>query len=144
MKILLAVLLVAAIGVSAYFYFSKKQEHFSANIQQELIIGKWKIDSLDVSRTTDSSANLIGIILAASDSNLHRYEYDFRKDGSIYETLNGTPRDTSHYEFAANKLLSIWSNRDTTKTNWTINKLDSLALVIQEKDSTVFSFFKLK
>ena len=144
MKILLAVLLVAAIGASAYFYFSKKQKHSSANIQQELIVGKWKIDSLDVSRTTDSSANLIGIILAASDSDLHKYVYDFRKDGSIYEILNGRVKDTSHYEFAGDKGLAVWRNADTTKTSWTINKLDSTSLIVREKDSTIFSFSKLK
>ena len=137
MKKMFIVLLIAAAGAGAYFYFSYKQKH-SANNQQELIIGKWKIDSVDAVRSKDSSIRFV----SAADSNLRKYEFEFDKQGSVIKNMNGT-QDSSHYKFDDNDLL-VWNDADTSKITWTINKLHSLNLVIQSKDSSVFSFRKIK
>lgn len=142
MKTIFIVLLIAALGAGAYLYFSKKQNLSSAD-PKELIVGKWKIDSLDLSRSKDTSFNLIALIFAAGDSNLQKYQFEFTRDGSIIEDNHGKSGDTSYYKFASDKELLVWDKRDSSKTKWTINKLDSLQLLIQSKDSTVFSFRKL-
>ena len=137
MKTIFIVLLIAALGAGAYFYFSKKQKTPAAD-PKELIVGKWKIDSLNLDRSHDSS---LAFALLALDSNLHRYEFEIDK-GLVIQTLNGKAEDTSHYEFTDNKQLLLWGKTDTSKTKWTINKLDSLRLVVQDKDSVIFSFKK--
>ena len=142
MKTIFIVLLIAALGAAAYFYFSKKQKPSSAD-PKELIVGKWKIDSLDISRSKDTSFNLIALIFAAGDSNLHKYEFEFTRDGSIIEDNQGKPGDTSYYQFASDKELLVWDKKDNAKTNWAINKLDSLQLVVQSKDSTFLSFERI-
>jgi len=142
MKTIFIVLLIAALGAGAYFYFNKKQKPSSAD-PKELIVGKWKIDSLDISRSKDTSPNLIALIFAAGDSNLHKYQFEFTRDGSIIEDNLGKPGDTSYYQFANDKELLVWDKKDSSKTKWAINKLDSAQLLVQSKDSTVFSFRKI-
>jgi len=142
MKTIFIVLLIAALGAGAYFYFSKKPKA-SITDPKELIVGKWKIDSLDISRSKDSSVNLIALIFAAADSNLHKYQFEFTSNGSIIEDNQGKPGDTSYYQFANDKELLVWDKKDSSKTKWTINKLDSLQLLVQSKDSSVFSFRKI-
>ena len=139
MKTIFVVLLLAVLGAGTYFYFGKKKNHSPAD-PKELIVGKWKIDSCNISRSKDSSLALAFITL---DSNLHKYDFEIDKKGLIIQTLDGKTEDTTHYEFANDTLLLLWDKTDTAKTKWTINKLDSLNLVVQDKDSTVFSFRRL-
>jgi len=143
MKTIFIVLLVAVLGAGAYFYFSNKQKTSSPN-PKVLIAGKWKIDSLDISKTKDSSGVVLALILAASDSNLHKYQFDIDSSGLIVQSLNGKTGDTSHYQFTTDKELLVWSKSDSAKIKWTISKLDSLNLIVQDKDSTVFSFRRVK
>ena len=138
MKTIFVVLLIAAFGAGAYFYFTKKQKS-SPPGPKELIVGKWKIDSFNLERSHDSS---LAFALLALDSNLHCYEFEIGK-GLVIQTLNGKEEDTSHYEFTDDKQLLLWNKTDTSKTKWTINKLDSLSLVVQDKDSTVFCFERI-
>jgi hypothetical protein len=144
MKSILIVLLLAAGGAAIYYFLirNKPEKHEQKNA--ELIVGQWKIDSLDISHTKDSSANLIGIILASSDSNLHRYIYNVDSSGLVVETLNGKPTDTSYYKFTDEKNLLAWSSSDTSKTKWEVSHLDSARMELRQTDSTVFSFSKLR
>ena len=137
MKPIFIVLLLAALGAGVYLYFSQKQK--SSTDPKELIAGKWKIDSVNLSHTRDSS---FALVFVALDSNLHKYQFEIDK-GLIIQSLNGKTEDTSHYEFAGDRQLLLWSKNDDAKTKWTINKLDSLNMVVQDKDSTVFSFKKI-
>jgi hypothetical protein len=137
MKTIFIVLLLAALGAGAYFYFSQKQK--LSTDPKELIAGKWKIDSVNLSHTRDSS---LALAFVASDSNLHKYQFEIDK-GLIIQTLDGKTEDTSHYEFTNERHLLVWSKTDTVKTKWTIDKLDSLQMVVRDKDSTVFSFKKI-
>jgi hypothetical protein len=143
MKKVFIVLLIAAIGAGVYYYYSKKSKPFTQKDFKELIVGKWKIDSLDISRSRDSTLNIIALVLIASDSNLRRYEFDFQKNGLVTEGLDGKAGDTSYYVFETDNELLAWTKSDTVKTKWTIGKLDSANLVLQSKDSTIFSFRKI-
>ena len=143
MKIVFIVLLIAAVGAGVYYYFSKKQNIHSST-SRDLIVDKWRIDSLVINKTGDSSVKSREGILNWVDSSLKKYEFEFRKDSLVLQTINGKTEDTSHYEFADGKNILIWSNRDSTKTKWNISKLDSTELVVKDQDSAVFYFQRIK
>ncbi|MFI5187693.1 MAG: hypothetical protein ACHQF0_13260 [Chitinophagales bacterium] len=144
MKKIFIVLLIAAIGVGVYFYLSQKQNVSTPN-STELIIGKWKVDSLVTPNPADSSLKTrTGWIHAFFDTSLDKYDFEFRKDSLIIQTQDQKIQDTSHYEFTDDKDLLIWSNGDTVKTKWNIDKLDSTAMVVKDKDSSVFYFRRIK
>lgn len=144
MKIVVIVLLIAAIGAGTYLYFGKKQHSSSAN-SRELIRGKWRIDSLVINRLSDSSQKFQeGWIHSFFDSTLKMSEFEFNKNGLVVRTFNGKPEDSSHYEFATGKGLLIWGNTDTAKSKFLLGSLDSSTLVIQDPDSTRFYFKKLR
>jgi hypothetical protein len=138
-KIILAVILLAAAGGGIYYLLKKPQSQLTVN--KELITGKWKINSLDLSRTKDSSLALLFVV---TDSNLYDYEFDIDTRGLVIQRLNGVVEDTTHYEFTTGNELLLWARADSAKTKWVINKLDSLNMVLRDKDSTVFSFQKVK
>ena len=141
-KTILAVILVAAIGGAAYWLLQTKEHpRIGSPINKELVTGKWKIDSLDVSRTKDSSIALAFLVV---DSNLNKYEFEIDKKGLIIQSFNGVVEDTSHYKFTSDNQLLVWTKADSVKTKWTINKLDSIRMVVHDTDSTEFSFRKIK
>ncbi len=144
MKNVFIVLLVAAIGAGVYYYFNQKQKPPSSN-SKELILGKWKIDSLVLSQAIDSSSKpWEGFLRKFLDSSLSKYEFEFRKDSLVFQTLNGKIQDTGYYEFDDNKNVLLRDNNDTAKTKWMISKLDTSSLVVQDTDSARFFFKKIK
>jgi hypothetical protein len=58
MKNVFIVLLIAAVGAGVYFYFSNKQKTSTFNSEQ-LIIGKWKIDSITFRKDTSIASKLL-------------------------------------------------------------------------------------
>ena len=141
-KIILAVILVAAAGGATYYLLQKKKHpDLGSRVNKELVTGKWKIDSLDISRTKDSS---IALALLVVDSNLNKYEFEIDKKGLIIQSFNGVVEDTSNYKFTSDNQLLVWTKADSAKNTWTINKLDSIRMVVHDTDSTVFSFRKIK
>jgi hypothetical protein len=143
MKNVFIVLLVAAVGAGVYFYFSKKQKTSSSS-SKELILGKWKMDSLAENEAGDSLSKFQVGLIHSIDSSLKNYEFEFRKDSLILQTLNGKIQDTSHYEIAGTRNLLIWSNNDTAKVRWNIDKLDSTILIVKDQDSASFYFQRVK
>ncbi len=144
MKNVFIVLLIAAIGAGVYYYFNQKQKPYSSD-SKELILGKWKIDSLVLSQAIDSSSKpWEGFLRKFLDSSLSKYEFEFRKDSLVFQTLNGKIQDTGYYEFADNKNVLLRDNNDTAKTKWMISKLDTSSLVVQDTDSARFFFKKIK
>ena len=143
MKKVFIVLLIAAIGAGVYYYYTRKSKPLAQKNFKELIVGKWKIDSLDISRSKDSSLNVIALVLIAGDSNLHRYEFEFEKNGLITEGLDGKSGDTSYYVFETDNELLAWAKDDTAKTKWTIDKLDTANLIMRSRDSTIFFFRRI-
>ena len=143
MKNVFIVLLIAAIGGGVYYYFNHKQKTFPQN-SKELIVGNWKVDSLVTGNTNDSlSESMDGFMLNMRDSSPGKYEFEFREDNLVIQTLNGKTRDTTYYQLADKNIL-LWSNSDTAKIKWTINKLDSSDLAVQDIDSAKFFFKKVK
>jgi hypothetical protein len=143
MKLAIIVLLIAAIGGGVYYYFTQKK-HRSSSHSNELILGKWKIDSLSIIKSKELSADKLLSKLAVADSNCNRYEFEFSKNNSIYQNLDGKAKDTSHYELVDEKNILIWNGKDSSKTKFGINQLDSAKLVVQDKDSVLVTFKKVK
>jgi hypothetical protein len=142
MKILFIVLLVAAIGAGAYFYFSGKQKTSTSN-SKELIVGKWKVDSVVENKGSDSSNRFAGLIHFI-DSSIKNYEFDFRSDSLVFQTNNGQIKDTSFYELTNNKTILLWDKKDTSREKWMIDKLDTSNFVILDADSARFFLKRMK
>ncbi len=141
-KTILAVILVAAIGGAAYWLLQKKKQNAVIGFKQEQIIGKWKLDSL--AQGKDSASLFVGI-MGMIDSNIMKYDYDFRKEGIVVKFLKDTvQKDTTHYELKkANQL--IWKEQgDSTGQSLAITTLNTDSLVLKTKDSTIIYFKKAK
>ena len=136
-KIILAVILLAAAGGIVYYFLQNKKTS-SYSIQKELIIGKWKMNSLHEGK---DSANLFVGIMGMIDSNLFHYDYDFRKDGDILKLLkDSVQKDISFYEWTKQDVL-VWKEKgDSIGEPLTIAKLTTDSLVLQTKDSTTIYF----
>jgi hypothetical protein len=139
MKKVFIVLLIAAVGVGVYFYFSKKQKISSVN-SSELIVGKWKVDSLVFKKDTSIAGNLFSHLF---DSSLNKYEVEFRKDSLILKTYEGRVEDTSRYQFSNDTTLFISSINDGDKEMWNITRLDSSVMIARDKDSAAFYFKRI-
>jgi hypothetical protein len=142
MKSVFIVLLVAAIGVGVYYYFSQKQKTNSSD-SKELILGNWKIDSI-VDKGAEPSRSRDGLSLAFLDSSLGKSEFEFKKDVLIFQSLNGKMKDTSEYEFIDDKIFLIWNTGDTAKAKWNIKKLDSAVLILKDQDSASYYFQRMR
>ncbi len=139
-------LLVAAIGGGAYYFFTKNKPlaQVAKPTSQELITGHWKIDSLDYKGGKDSSLNVLALFFALKDSALYKAEFEFNKDGYLFEKENKNVTDTTNYQLANDSTLITWSAKDSVKTNWKIKTLDTTALTISVKDSLTYFLRKVK
>ena len=146
-KLILAVILVAAVGGVAYYLLQKKkQDNPVTTIDKELVIGKWKIDSL-VSQK-DSTKDGLALLLFAMDSNARKQVYDFQTNGRVFVSLpNDTlsKKDTSSFAWGKDKEL-LWKDNysDSTSESMTVIKLDKKDLVLLSADSTLIYFKKVK
>lgn len=143
-NVIVAVLLIAATGAGIYFlFFNKKKSGIAGNeIQKELIVGKWKLDSL--SQVKDSAKLFTGLA-AMIDSNFKNYTYQFRKDGKVLRFLkDNVQKDSSRYEWTDKDHLLFKEQIDSTGTNFIVSKLNKDGLVLELKDSSVAYFTKLK
>ena len=61
-------LLIAAAGAATFFLLQKKNKAAKSYIQKDLIIGKWKLDSLY--NLKDSNSNLLTDVLELVDPHL--------------------------------------------------------------------------
>lgn len=142
-SIIMAVLLVAAVGAGVYFLFLKKKNGIAGNdIQKELIIGKWKLDSLSQSK---DAPKLIGGLVTIPDTNLTNYSYQFRQDGKILRLLrDSVQKDTSTYEWTKEQQLVFRQQDDSTATKFMVSKLNQDSLVLLSKDSSIAYFTRFK
>ena len=144
-KIILAVILVAAVGGIAYYLLQKKKQE-NLTINKELVIGKWKIDSLVT--TKDSTKDGLALLLFAMDSTAKKQVYDFQTNGQVIVSLpNDTlsKKDTSSFAWGKEKEL-LWKEKysDSATESMTVIKLDKKDLVLQSADSTLIYFKKVK
>lgn len=141
-KTILAVILVAAVGGAAYYLLQKKKQNAVSNFKQEQIIGKWNLDSITEGK--DSASLFVGI-MGMIDSNIMKYDYDFRKEGIIVKLLkDSVQKDTTQYEWTKDNQL-IWKEQgDSTGQALAITTLNTDSLVLKTKDSTTIYFKKVK
>ena len=143
-KIILAVILLAAAGSGIYYLLQKKRvEDSLTTIDKELVIGKWKIDSLVAQK--DATNVGLALLLFAMDSNAKKQVYDFQTNGQVFVSLpNDTlsKKDTSSFTWGKDKEL-LWKDNysDSTVESMTVIKLDKKDLVLRSADS-VFVYFK--
>jgi hypothetical protein len=137
MKNLFIVLLIAAIGAGAYLYFSKRQnDHVNS---KELIVGKWKIDSIK-SRPDDSISDFDRIEIAQNDI------YSFDSAGLILKQSNNPKKtDTGFYKWTKKDEL-IWSRikNDSIIKPFRVLRLDLTTLILQSNDNGSVVCRKLK
>lgn len=145
MKKLIFGLLIIAAGAGLFFYLqNKKQTSSQNNIQKELLIGKWKMSSIQEGK--DSSNNLLVGIMGLVDSNILNYDYEFTKDQKINRFLGDSlTKDSSVYEWNKNDQL-IWKEyyRDSVGEALQVLKLNNDSLQLQDKDSMLIYFTKVK
>ena len=141
-KVFIGLLIVAA-GVAAFFLLRKKTNIISeTNLQQEWIIGKWKLDSIYLSKDSNdkTTPGIIGII--APD--LMKYSYEFKTGGSVV-LVDSLSKDSSNYQWNKKDQL-VWKEHPADSSgeifNVSIPHEDSLRL--QSTDSVVLLFTKIK
>jgi hypothetical protein len=144
-KIILAVILVAATGGIAYYLLQKKKQE-DISIPKELVIGKWKIDSLVAKN--DSTTNGLALLLFALDSNARKEVYDFQTNGQVFISLpndSSSTKDTSSFGWGKHKEI-LWKDKhsDPVAESMTVIKLDKNDLVLRSADSTLVYFKKVK
>jgi len=137
-KIILAVILLAAAGGITYYLLQKKKQSTIATIDKEIVLGRWKIDSLVAQK--DSTKDDLILLLFALDSNVKKQEFKFFNNGQMISSEPGSSeRDTSFFIWGKGEQL-IWKEKKTglfTDTT-TIIKLDKKDFVLQSSDSTLF------
>ena len=143
-SIIMAVLLIAAVGAGVYFlFFNKKKTEITENeIQKELIVGKWKLDSL--SHVKDPGKLFAGFATII-DSNFSNYAYQFQQDGKVLRLFkDSVQKNSSSYEWSKGDQLLIKEENDSSGTKFTVFKLNRDSLVLQSLDSTTAFFTKMK
>ncbi len=144
MKKLFIGLLIVAAGAGAFFFFNKKKDNNEvATINKELIIGKWKVDSIYFN--ADDTVEQFNLVLINTlDSNYLDYQYDFSKQ-DIITSLDNKIIDTSHYEWnKADQLVWNQNVSDSTGTVFSVFKLTQDSLQLFAKDSSTILFTKMK
>jgi hypothetical protein len=139
MKKIFTWLLIAAAGAVITYSCSTDTKDTSA---KGLIIGDWEIDSIDISKTGDSSLGLMALVYISEDSTHNKLRFSFHANGLITEE-NEAGRDSSRYEWEGDKTLNL-TGSDSTKEKWFIHRLDSAKLVVMAEDSVVFYFNRKK
>ena len=145
MKKLFIGLLVIAAGAGIFFFLQNKKSEDSNTFQKELVVGKWKLNSLDV-KTKDSSAYYLSLI-SAIDSNFTKYRYDFKADGNVLKSLSDSVKaDSSHYQWTKKNELTWKENATDSSASeiFTVTKLTTDSLLLLSKDSAIFVFTKWK
>ena len=145
MKKLFIGLLVIAAGAAAFFLMRNKKTETVSPVQKELIVGKWKLDTLSVHPNDSATGQMIALI-GAMNADFLKYRYDVRQDGSIIQSLNDSvASDTSYYDWSKkDELLLKESASDSTSELFIVSKLTTDSLLLLSKDSTAFLFTRLK
>lgn len=142
--IIMAVLLIAAVGAGVYFLFlnKKKPEVATRQMQKELIVGKWKLDSIS---NLKESGKLFAGLATKVDSNFSNYAYEFQKGGKVLRLLkDSVQKNNSHYEWTKEDQLLFKQEADSAGTKFTVSILNKDSLVLQSMDSTTAFFSKAK
>jgi hypothetical protein len=142
-KIILAVILLAAVGGAVYLY-SQRNRNIEPSLHtsyKETIIGDWKIDSIAA-----NDSNSMGLLLLSLDSNLTNYTFRFAEDGVITQLLNDSiVPQRSKYEWKdSSQLIILEGDSLTDKELMQVIKLTPDQLDLRSADSAVIHFRKKK
>ncbi len=145
MKKLFIGLLILAAGAATFFLLQKKDKQIiTSNIQQERIIGKWKLDSLLFLK--DANDNFMVGIMGMVDPHLMKYQYEFTRDGYLSLWLgDALTKDSTRYEWAEKNKL-VWKDypSDTSANVFNVSLLSNDSLILQSEDSSILLFTKVK
>jgi hypothetical protein len=143
-KIFIGLLIVAA-GAAIFFLLKKTNKPvITSHIQQQQIIGKWKLDSLML--PNDSTSDFLVDIMGLVDPHLKKYEYEFTKDGAISLSLDDSlTKDSLRYVWNDKGQL-LWKEYpiDTVGTVFDIPTLNQDSLLLRSDDSTTLVFKRIK
>ena len=143
-SIIMAVLLIAAVGTGVYFlFFNKKKTGITGNeIQKELIVGKWKLDSLS---HVNDPVKLFAGPSTMIDSNFSNYAYQFQQDGKVLRLFkDSVQKNSSSYEWTKEDHLLFKEENDSSGIKFTVFKLNKDSLVLQSLDSTMAFLTKVR
>jgi hypothetical protein len=145
-KIILAVILLAAAGGGIYYLLEKKKQTEVTTINKELVLGRWKIDSL-VSQK-DSTNDGFALLLFEMDSAASKLVYDFQADGKVLvspPTDSIAKKDTSSFSWGKDKEF-LWKERitDPDADTMTVIKLSEKEFVLQSFDSVLIYLKRVK
>ena len=140
-KVFIGLLMVAA-GTAVYFLLNKGSGPDKHSIQKELIIGKWKLDTIHSLK--DSGFNVTADRIGYLAPRLAKYEFEFTSFGSIEVWPKDSSTTDNHYEWI-DKTQLAWKEYPANKTieifDVPVINSDSMALV--SKDSVILSFIKV-
>jgi hypothetical protein len=143
-SIILAVLLIAAIGAGVYFlFFNKKKTEITSNqVQKGLIVGKWKLDSIS---HVKSPVKLFAGLATIIDSDFSNYAYQFQQDGKIVRLFkDSVQKNSSSYEWANGDHLLFKEANDSLVTKFNVFKLNMDSLVLLSPDSSMAVLTRVK
>ena len=140
-KVFIGLLIIAA-GTAVYILLNRRRGPDNHSIQKDLIIGKWKLDTIHSLK--DSSFNAIAYGIGYLAPRLAKHKYEFTSNGSIELWPKDSSTTDSRYEwidknqlawkeYPANKIIEIF--------DVPVLSNDSMALV--SKDSVMLSFIKV-
>lgn len=145
MKKLFFGLLIAAAGAGAFFYIKNKKQIVEPSPDQKvLILGKWKMNSIQT--PADSNSNILVGIMGMVDSNLMKYDYEFTKEGNIRRSLGDSlTKDSSRYEWDVKDQL-VWKDypSDSIGEALKIISISDDSLKVGTTDSAIILFTKVK
>jgi hypothetical protein len=131
-KLLIGLLITAAAGTGAYFYFNQKKEDKpkDPSVSKELIIGRWKATTIE----------------PATDSIEKQYLYDFKKDGTALRTISDTIKaDTVRYEWSKTSELVLKEKpTDSIGKVYVVAKLTADTLQLQSITKSTVTLLKEK
>jgi|SRR5688572_13898083 hypothetical protein len=141
-KVFIGLLIIAAAAGAYYFLRKANKPETITEVNKELLVGEWKLDSLQFPKDSSKSQNLN--ILLLIDSNLTKYRYVFTKDSTMtLHPLDSSTVERSGYLWAKNDLV-IRKDSSSTADSLTVSILNKDSLVLQDKDSTILFFTKIK
>lgn len=142
MKQLFIGLLIVAAGAGAYYFLQSKNNHITSSVEQHLLTGRWKIDSVQLP-PRDSASFPASMLFR--DSSLRKSIFEFQKTGAIIQTTPGsTLTDSAYYTWkGSDQLLIKQTASDSSSETFFVNRLNADSLIIQGQDSVLFVLRRL-
>lgn len=137
-------LLVLAAGASLYFLLQEDQLFTRKNIHKESLIGKWKLDSIQLPE--DSNDAFLVSRMGLADPYVKNRRYEFTRGGAISISLeDSATSDSAWYSWTKKGRLN-WKtfSADTTGNLFNVSLLNSDSLILLAQDSVSLQFTKVK